>query len=87
MNISSHDLKALCKVSAGSELDRMGEGALEDLMGSSTRDLELLLLNPNVFMSFDINFLLDFFTVPGLQLEHELSEERSIPDIPWSLLE
>lgn len=87
LNISSHDLKALCKVSAGSELDRMGEGALEDLMGSSTRDLELLLLNPNVFMSFDINFLPDFFTVPGLQLEHELSEERSIPDMPWSLLE
>lgn len=87
LNISSQDLKALCKVSAGSELDRLGEGALDDLTGSSTRDLELLLLNPNVFMSFDINFLLDFFTVPGLQPEHELSEERSIPDIPWSLLE
>ena len=85
LKISSQDLKDLCKVSAGSEVDLRVWGALGDRTGSSIKDLELLLRNLNAFLSLDTNFLLDFLTVPGLQLEQELSEV--FETIPWSLME
>lgn len=66
LNILLYDLKVFCKVFVGLELDCMGEGVLEDFMGFFIRDLEFLFFNLNVFMSFDINFLLDFFIVFGL---------------------
>jgi hypothetical protein len=64
-------------MSAGSDADRKVD--LKGFPDSSIMDFELLLLSLNVFMILDTNFLLDFFTAPGLQTEHELSDLFAIP--------